>query len=82
MNNLINAMIDCFYKVRQRRVGMGGNAAIYCNTGLKSALHKAALNKASNALTLSQYGGQEIVSFNGWPIREVDALIWTEAVVS
>lgn len=74
-------MIDAFYKLRQRRV-RNGKAAIYCNTTIKTALHKLAKNTSNVNLTIGTFEGQEIVSFLGLPIRECDSILNTEALVA
>jgi hypothetical protein len=74
-------MIDAYYKLRQRRV-RNGKAAIYCNTSIKAALHKIAKNTSNVNLTIENFEGREIVNFIGIPIRECDAILNTEAVVS
>jgi len=73
-------MIDAYYKLRQRRV-RNGKAAIYCNTVIKTALHKIAKNTSNVNLTIDTFEGKEIVSFLGMPIRECDAILNTEARV-
>lgn len=79
--NLLNYMTDAYYKLRQRRVN-GGRAAIYCNTTIKSFLHKQAKNATNVRVTLDEASGEEVVSFLGMPIREVDAILNTEATVA
>lgn len=74
-------MIDAYYKLRQRRV-RNGRAAIYCNTEVKTALHKLAQDKGNVNLTLDNFEGKEIVNFLGIPIRECDAIINTEDLVA
>ncbi len=81
LDDLINNMIKAFYKLRQRRV-RNGRAAIYCNTDVKTALHLAALDKAANTLTVENFEGKEIMRFLGIPIREVDAILNTEAEIT
>ena len=81
LDNLIKDMIRAYYKLRQRKV-RNGKAAIYCNTAVKTALHLAAMDKASNTLTIEMMEGQEVVKFLGMPIREVDAIINTEARIT
>lgn len=78
--NIEQYMIDAYYRLRQRRV-TGGQAAIYCNTAVKAALHKIAQSQSNVNLTISNFEGEEIVKFLGIPIREVDALVNTEARV-
>lgn len=74
-------MIDAYYKLRQRRV-RNGKAAIYCNTTIKTALHKLAKNTSNVNLTIETFEGREIVSFLGLPIRECDAILNTESLVA
>ncbi|MCP4127340.1 MAG: hypothetical protein GY753_09790 [Gammaproteobacteria bacterium] len=79
--DLVDLMISAYYKLRQRRV-RNGKAAIYCNTGVKTALHKLARSDAATTLTVDNVEGKEVVNFLGIPIREVDAITNTESVVS
>ena len=79
--DLSDLMISAYYKLRQRRV-RGGTAVIYCNTEIKTALHKKARSDSTNTLTLQNFEGKEIVSFLGVPIRECDAIVNTEALVA
>jgi hypothetical protein len=80
-------MISAYYKLRQRRTATRevslerGKSIIYCNTVVKEALHKKALDLASGNLSVREIDGEEIVMFSGIPIRECDALINTEARV-
>lgn len=74
-------MIDAYYKLRQRRV-RNGKAAIYCNTVIKTALHKLAKNTSNVNLTIGTFEGREIVSFLGLPIRECDAILNTESLAA
>lgn len=79
--DIVDLMIDAYYKLYQRRV-RNGRAAIYCNTDVKTALHKKARSDNNVNLTIETVEGKEIVSFLGIPIREVDAISNTEAVVA
>lgn len=79
--NIDQYMIDAYYKLRQRRV-RNGKAAIYCNTTIVTALHKLAQSQGNVNLTLDDFEGKEIVKFLGIPIRECDAILNTEALVS
>jgi hypothetical protein len=74
-------MVDAYYLLRQRRV-TNGNAAIYCNTAVKAALHKLAKDKANVNLVIDNFEGEEIVRFIGMPIREVDAITNAEAQIT
>jgi hypothetical protein len=60
--------------------------AIYCNRDVMESLDALATN-AGNAdnyqrLSRADVEGKEVLSYRGIPIRETDALLNTEAVVS
>jgi len=73
-------MVKAYYRLKQRKVS-GGKLVIYCNTAVKAALHDLAASKANVNLYLKNFEGEEIVTFLGTPIHEVDALINAEARV-
>ena len=80
--NIPQQMIKAYYKLHQRKV-TGGRAAIYCNSTVKEYLHHHAMNANSNTqIRLQEYDGEEVLSFLGMPIREVDALTNAEARVT
>lgn len=60
---------------------VGGNAAIYCNRTIATALDIQAMNKSNNLLNYTVIDGQPILQFRGIPIRTVDQLLNTEARV-
>lgn len=82
--DLYEFLRKAYYKLYQRRVA-GGNAAIYCNTDVLEALDALATNNGTTdnfvRLTRTEVEGQEVLSYRGIPIREVDALLNTEARV-
>ena len=71
-------MIDAYYKIRKRP----GKKAIYCSESMMVGLHKRAKDKANVQLSLDTFAGKQVVSFLGIPIREVDAILETESVIS
>lgn len=73
-------MVKAYYRLKQRKVS-GGVLVIYCNTAVKAALHEIAADKANVNLYITNFEGEEIVSFLGTPIHEVDALVNAEARV-
>lgn len=79
--DITDLMIDGYYQLQQRFKGMG-KLVIYANTEVKKALHKAAKDQSNVDLTLTNFEGQEILSFLGAPIHECEALLNTEAAVS
>ena len=82
--DLYEFLRKAYYKLYQRRVA-GGNAAIYCNTDVLESLDALATNNGTTdnfvRLTRTEVQGQEVLSYRGIPIREVDALLNTEARV-
>ena len=82
--DLYEFLRKAYYKLYQRRVA-GGNAAIYCNTDVLEALDALATNAGTTdnfvRLTRTEVEGQEVLTYRGIPIREVDALLNTEARV-
>lgn len=82
---LYTFMRKAFYKLQNRRVP-GGMQAIYCNRDVLEALDALATNGgASDAyirLRPMEIQGKEVLTYRGIPIRETDALLNTEAVVS
>lgn len=77
--DLIDLMIDASYKLDD-----AAGAIIYMNRVTHAILHKQVKNDvgAGGGLTFMNYGGQTVLSFNGMPIRIVDALLNTEAQVT
>lgn len=73
-------LIDAFYQLRQPRA-FGSRVILYCNTTIKRLLHKQARSFSNTQLAITETNGIEQVTFMGYPIREVDALVNTEARV-
>lgn len=59
----------------------GGRRVWYVNKDVRSALRFAILEKIANNLTWETWMGKRVVMFDGLPVRRVDALLNTEAVV-
>lgn len=76
---LISGMIDAYYKLNDPQ---GGRTVIYCNRKMGAVLHKHAMNKTANTLTISDYGGRPITTFLGIPIRVTDSILGTETQVA
>lgn len=80
--NLARLMIQAYYKLYQRKVS-GGRAVIYCNTQIKEFLHRQMLAANSNTfLRMKEWDGEEVMTFLNMPVREVDAIVNTEAQVT
>ena len=82
---LYDFMRKAYYKLQQRRVA-GGNMAIYCNRDVLEALDALATNAGTadnfQRLSRAEVEGKEVITYRGIPIRETDALLNNEAVVS
>lgn len=78
--NLINSMIDA----KNRLPTLQGSVSprFYANRTMRGVLEKMALSKSSQALAIREAAGQFETDFLGIPIRTVDQLLNTEAVVS
>ena len=59
----------------------GGRRVWYVNKTVRSALRWAILEKIANNLTWEDWMGKRVVVFDGTPVRRVDAILNTEAVV-
>lgn len=76
-------LLDLLITAQYRLDDMAG-AIIYCNRTVHGMLHKQALTtvKAGGGLTFMNFGGEQVLSFNGMPIRIQDSILETEAVVA
>ena len=59
-----------------------GRPALYCNRTIKSFLRRQVVNKTNVHLTLDQVAGNHVLSFDGIPVRRVDAIGIDETTVS
>jgi hypothetical protein len=89
--DLYRFMRKASYKLQNRRVAkMNGDVAaqgrtvIYMNRDMIEALDALGTNSSNGALMLKpmELEGKEVLSYRGLPIRETDALINAEALVS
>lgn len=74
--NLVNLLTMAVAK----RKG-NGNIAIYCNETVMTYLRLQIANKTNVNLTLETFAGKKVPSFDGYPIRQVDAILNTESAV-
>lgn len=56
--------------------------AIYCPQVVTSFLRRQITNKSNIWLSLDQVGGKSVMSFDGIPIRRLDQMVTSEALVS
>ena len=60
-----------------------GRAAFYCNRKVKQTLRKQFVSKVKQStLSMDEIGGMTTLTFDGIPIRKVDALRLNEARIS
>ena len=84
IKNLIKIMIDASeaLPIGNEDTGVtGGRRVWYMNKKVRSALRWAILEKLAGNLTWENWQGKRVVMFDGIPVRRVDSLINTEAVV-
>lgn len=76
--DLIDLLITGQFKLEDN-----SNTVIYCNRTVAAILHKQARKevKGGGGLTYMNYGGEEVLSFNGMPIRVCDSILNTEAAI-
>jgi hypothetical protein len=81
---LYDFMRKAYYQLQNRRVA-GGKLCIYTNRDVLEALDALATNAGASdsfiRLKPMEIEGQEIMTYRGIPIREVDAILNTEARV-
>ncbi|AWP32035.1 hypothetical protein B9D02_05340 [Pantoea vagans] len=76
--NIVTLMVKALHRIPNR--GMG-KPVFYMNRTIGQALDLQSLDKASLALTVKETEGDWWTAFRGIPIREVDAILETEARV-
>ncbi len=74
-----------FWRLRSHRV-TGGKLAIYCNSDVLEALDADSTPTTSTSASFvrlkpTEVDGQEVMSYRGIPVRQVDALVNTESRV-
>jgi len=60
---------------------MGGRRVWYVPKAVRSALRYAILQRIGNNLTWETFNGKRVVMFDGTPVRRLDAILTTEALV-
>jgi len=80
-----DVMRKAYWALQNRRVP-GGRQAIYLNRDMLQVLDAASVNGGANdsfvRLTPAQVEGKEVLTYRGIPLRETDALINLEELVS
>lgn len=82
---IYDLMRKAYWKLQSRRVP-GGRQAIYCNRDMMQVLDAASTNSGASdsfvRLKPMEIEGKEVLTYRGIPIRETDALVNTETLVS
>ena len=77
--DLIDFMTQALERVQSLTAG---KPAFYCNRTIRSFLRRQMVNKVVNStLQISDVAGKQVLTFDGVPVRRVDALLGTEARV-
>lgn len=90
--DLYKFMRQAYYKLHQRRVGKVkdqermARTVIYCNKDVLESLDALATNAGASdnfvRLGTTEIEGKEVMTYRGFPIRETDALLNTEAQIT
>jgi len=59
-----------------------GRAAFYCNKTIRSFLRRQITNRDNVNLTLENFAGRKVVSFDGIPMYRCDSILLTEAALT
>lgn len=79
-DTIVDAMIDALGAVQDLK---SGRPVFYMNRKVATLLRKQAKNATKNStLSIDQVGGRSILSMDGVPCRQTDALLNSEAVVA
>lgn len=70
-----------YWKLKARKL-MGGKFAIYANANVMEAIDRAFTNKSNVNLTRKEAEGGVVMSYRDIPLRQCDAILNTEGVVS
>lgn len=71
-------LIDLMTEALEKIPHPTGRMAFYCNKDVRTFLRKQIRYAANVNITMSEVAGKEVVSFDGVPVRRVDALTNTE----
>lgn len=76
--NLIDLMVQAIELLPNTRMG---RAVFYVNSTVRSFLRRQIVNKANVWLNMEEVSGRKVLSFDGIPVKRVDAILNTEARV-
>ncbi len=88
VTTIMDVLRSAYWAIRSHRV-IGGKAAIYCNANVCEMIDAATTPTNSTEATsatvrvrVTEVDGKEVMSYRGIPIRQVDALVQTEEIMS
>lgn len=76
--NLIDLMIQAIELLPNTRIG---RAVFYVNRTIRSFLRRQIVNKTNVWLNMEEVSGRKVMTFDGIPVKRVDAILTTEARV-
>ena len=76
--NLIDLMIQAIELLPNTRIG---RAVFYVNRTVRSFLRRQIVNKTNVWLNMEEVAGRKVMTFDGIPVKRVDAILNTEARV-
>src|SRR5690606_38346105 len=76
--DLIDLMVQAIEMLPNTRIG---RAVFYVNRNIRSFLRRQIANKSNVWLTMEEIAGKKVMTFDGIPVKRVDALLNTEARV-
>lgn len=76
--NLIDLMIQAIELLPNTRIG---RAVFYVNRTVRSFLRRQIVNKTNVSLNMEEVAGRKVMTFDGIPVKRVDAILNTEARV-
>lgn len=76
--DLIDLMVQAIELLPNTRVG---RAVFYCNRNVRSFLRRQIVNKSNVWLSMDEVSGRKVMTFDGIPVKRVDAILNTEARV-
>lgn len=77
--DLVNLMVQAVELPPNRRMG---TSAFYCSDTIRSFLRRQITNKDNVNLTIKTVAGEEVLAFDGIPVRKTDQILETEATIA
>jgi len=77
--DILDLMVQAIERVQNMNIG---KPVFMVNRTIRSFLRRQMLNKSNVLLSLDEVAGKKVLTFDGIPVRRVDAIVNTEAAVS